>query len=114
MQGERKSGVLQKRVRIERVYPDNLATHFVTSFVAQHQPDHFVISFFELFMPPILGETAEERQRIVDEIDGVQAKCVARIVVTPDKMRELVSVLSDNLETYHKTMAELFEVQEEE
>jgi hypothetical protein len=97
--------VVRKQVKVDRYYPEELTTHFVSNFVSQHQPDHFIVSFFELFLPPVLGDTSEERQQVIDEIDSVKARCVARIVLTPDKMRELVSILSDNLANYDKLLA---------
>jgi hypothetical protein len=93
-----------RRVSLKRVYPDDLDSHFVSNVVVQHQPDHFIISFFEVWPPPILGKTAEERQEALDAIQEVEAKCVARLVVTPTRMRELIDTLSENWDTYQRAV----------
>lgn len=85
-----------KLVRLNWVFPPDLQTHFVMNMTVQSQPDHFILSFFEVTPPPIIGETEEEKQAFMDGISSVDAKCVARVVVTPDKMKEFVEVLSQN------------------
>lgn len=89
-----------KKVRIDRVYPDTLQSHFVSTVVVQHQPDAFILSFFEVWPPAVLGETAEEKQRALESIENVEAKCVARLVLTPGKMREVVGIMTENLKSY--------------
>src|SRR5258707_12171947 len=84
------------KVAIEYVFPDNIPSHFVSQVVAQFQEDHFILSFFELWPPAIIAETDEEKLAALKAIDRVQAKCVARIVITPTKMQELLGVLSTN------------------
>lgn len=109
MEDGQKTKVVEKRLRIERHYPEDLTTHFITHFVAQHQPDHFVLSLFEVWLPAILGETEEERLQIVEEIETVKAKCVSRLVLTPEKMREFIAVLQQNLDNYDKLMGAVSE-----
>jgi hypothetical protein len=93
-----------RQVPINHVYPDNLVTHFTTHVVAQFQQDHFILSFFEIFPPPLLGETDDEKLRALKALDHVDAKCVARIVVTPARMEDVIKILSENLAKY-KQMA---------
>jgi len=95
-----KKQVLFKEVKIERRYPDNLQTHFVSNIVVQHQPDFFTISFFEVWLPPIIGNSTEEKKHILESFDHVEAKCVSRIVVTPEKMREFAKAINENLINY--------------
>ncbi|MEK6409344.1 MAG: DUF3467 domain-containing protein [Acidobacteriota bacterium] len=87
-----------KLVRINRIFPDDLPSHFVSHVVVQHQPDHFILSFFEVWPPVIVEETEEARRRAAEQIESVDAKCVARLVVTPSRMEEIVAVISENLE----------------
>ena len=93
-----------KPVRLERVYPDNLQSHFVSNVVVQHQPDAFILSFFEVWPPPIIGESNEEKQRAIDSIESIEARCVARLVVTPSKMKEFLAVMNENLANYQRLM----------
>lgn len=96
--------IVAKKIRIERTYPDDLQSHFVSNIVVQHQPDMFILSFFEVWPPPILGESDEEKRQVIDAIDHVEAKCVARLVLTPSKLREFLETMSENLHNYEHMM----------
>ncbi len=95
---------VSKELPIERVYPEDLHTHFVSNLLAQHQPDSFTLSFFEIWPPAITGDTPEEKQRQMDAIDFIEAKCVARVVLTPARMKEFVGIMSENLRNYENMM----------
>lgn len=101
-----KKEIETKQVKVERKYPESLQTHFVTNIVVQHQPDFFILSFFEVFPPPILGKTLEERQAALEALDRVDAVCVARLVVSPQKMKEFAKAINDNIAT-HEAMLKL-------
>lgn len=91
-----------KKIKLNFVYPDNLKSNFVSNVIVQHQKDFFTLSFFEVWVPPILGNTEDEKKAELEKIDQVEANCVARLVVTPDKMRDFVKALHNNLENYDK------------
>lgn len=91
-----------KEIRLDRVYPDDLQSHFVSNIVVQHQPDAFILSFFEVWPPAVLGESEEEKREILESLDAVEAKCVARLVVTPSRMREFVTLMTENLDNYER------------
>jgi hypothetical protein len=93
-----------KKIRLDRIYPNDLQSHFVSSIVVQHQPDAFILSFFEVWPPAVLGKSEEEKRKILESLDSVEARCVARLVVTPSKMGEFVAVMTENLENYERTM----------
>jgi len=99
-----KEKIVAKKVRIERIYPEDLQSHFVSNIVVQHQPDVFILSFFEVWPPAILGDTDEEKQHALEAVDQVEAKCVARLVLTPSKMREFVETTTENLQNYERLM----------
>ena len=109
MSANDKNEVLSKEIKIERIYPEDLQSHFVSNIVVQHQPDFFILSFFEIWPPAILGETEEEKQRAVEALDRIDSKCVARLVVTPAKMRTFVAVMSENLRIYERKLEEMAE-----
>ena len=92
--------VVKKKVKIAHTYPDTLQSHFVSNVVVQHELDHFVLSFFEIWPPAILGETDEERRGAIQAIETVEAKCVARLVLTPKKMRGLLHTLGESVAKY--------------
>ena len=105
----RDSKPLAKQVKLKYIYPEDLQTHFVSNIVVDHQPDRFVISFFEVFPPPVLAESDADRQRIVDSLDSIDAKCVARLVVTPQTMEQFVRVMSENFGNYRELMQRLMQ-----
>lgn len=98
-----------KHVPITRTYPTDLQTHFVVSIVVQHQADHFILSFFEIWPPPILGETEEEKAQQLEAVSSIEAKCVARLVVTPDKMGEFLDVMNENYTNWQRKLTEAAE-----
>lgn len=98
---------IAQRVRIEYRFPENLSSHFASQIVAQFQQDHFIVSFFEVFPPPLLAETDQEKIAALKALDHVDAKCVARIIVTPAKMQELVQLLAENLANYQLAMKDV-------
>jgi len=98
-------GASVKQVPLKRTYPADLRTHFVANVVIQHQPDHFILSFFEVLPPPILGATELEKQAVFEQIDSVEARCVARIVVTPNRMKAIIRALSENYADYERLVA---------
>ena len=93
-----------KQLRIERNFPENLQSHYVSNIVVQHEPDIFIISFFELWPPVIIADSKEEKQRALGALDHVDAKCVARLVVTPAKMKEFIAAMQENYQNYEQLL----------
>jgi hypothetical protein len=90
------------QIKLEYKYPEDLQTLFVTSMVVQHQPDFFTLSFFEAFPPPFINKSPEEQRTAIERLDHIDAKCVARIVVTPEKLVEFSKAINENLSNYQK------------
>lgn len=107
-----KPHLVKKDIKLERIYPDNLQSHFVSNIVVQHEPDIFILSFFEVWPPAILGANEEEKQKELEKIKRVESKCVARLVVTPKKMVEFVKAMTENLKNY-ETMIQTKELFDE-
>lgn len=94
-----------KRLSINWVYPPDITTRFANNFVVQNDSEQFFLSFFDIWMPMIIGETDEEKQSHLNAMEKVDAKCVARIVMSPEKMRELVEVMILNLQNYEQKLS---------
>ncbi len=86
----------------------------MSNIVVQHQPDIFILSFFEVWSPTILGDTNEEKEKALEAVDRVEAKCVARLVLTPSKMKEFVETMAENLQNYNDMMQMQLDLDEEE
>lgn len=82
-------------VPLEWFVPDGVPTHYVTNVVVQNTTGEFVVSFFEALAPIILGnpdEVAAQRKLI----KTVRARCVARVVLTPNRMESMINALVQN------------------
>jgi len=86
-------------VPLEFCVPDNLASHYATNFVVQHTENEFLLSFFEAEVPILLG-TPEENLAKLKSIGSVKARCVARIIVSPNRMAELLRIMRENYDRY--------------
>ncbi len=84
--------------------PASIETRYVTNFVAQHTDQEFIIGFYEARPPMLLGSPEENRAEL-EELGAVSAQCVARIVLTPARMVELIQVLSTNYDSFSANQA---------
>lgn len=107
MTDDNKPETRAQSIRVNFVFPNDLQSHFVSNAIVQHQPEYFTLSFFEAWPPPILAPTEEEQRAAFKALASVEALCVARFVITPSKMREIVAVLKDNLEKYDQLIEAL-------
>jgi hypothetical protein len=98
MADETKTG---KMLPVEWHIPDDLVPRYATNMVVQHSKYEFKLSFFDIQNPVILG-SVEERQKAMERLQGVRAKCVGQIVVNPARMKEWISVLQANFNIYEQ------------
>jgi hypothetical protein len=78
---------------------DDAVAQYATNLVIQHTEHEFVLSFYQVHSPIILGDSAE-RQRQLEQIDSVPATCVGRIVIAPKRMKAFLSVLQENYDGF--------------
>jgi hypothetical protein len=84
-----------KQVPSRFVVPASLSTQRVTRFVLQQQgADEFVLSFFEVRLPIIIGDK-EERELQISAIDHVDEVCVGRFVLPAGRLVEMANLLVD-------------------
>lgn len=100
---------LGKKLKIKRHFPEDLKTYFVSNIAIQHDPTAFFISFFEILPPLVVGDTEEETKRMLTSLDHVDATCVSRIILTPDKMREFLAAMRENYQKYEDLLKKLSE-----
>jgi len=86
---------------IKWIVPDDLVSQYATNLVIQHTAHEFSISFFELRRPVILG-SPEEQRALVERIDSIPAICVARIIVSPERMEQFINAMQENLQRYRE------------
>jgi hypothetical protein len=89
---------------IEYVVGDALPSQYVTELVVQHNQENFILSFFEI-RPPILLGSADTRKAALENLDHIEAHCHARLVIPAGKMADFVRVMQENYERWAEHMA---------
>lgn len=87
------------QVPIEWHISEDLDSNYATNLVIQHSEHEFFIDFFEMRHPLILGNPDQVREQ-QEKLESVRAECVARIIVSPDRMQEFVDAIQANLNKY--------------
>jgi hypothetical protein len=100
----KKTPVARVQIPLKWVIPEDVVARVATNMVAQHSNHEFIISFFEAY-PPILLGGPEGAAKTLEATKYVEARCVARVVVAPERMAEFLKVLSENLANFHKARA---------
>ena len=98
MTDKKKPEVKQKIIRLVWGSPDELPTVFANQLQVSHGGGPEFHIFFGHATPPLTYGLEE-----AEIPDKLKIKPVAKIVVTPDMMRAIVRVLSENLENFDKT-----------
>lgn len=94
-----------KEFILEWNIPDDIVARYATNMIVQRSEHEFIISFFEV-KPPLLLGSPEEINEKLSKIKSVQANCVAQIIVAADKMSSFVEALQKNLEKSGKRRVE--------
>lgn len=89
---------MARAVPIKYVIGSDVATKYVNNVVIHYSPDgDFYLSFFEIVPPIIMADTEEEKQKQLQEIPAVDARCVGRISLTKERVRSLIGALVQQL-----------------
>lgn len=86
--------------------PKDLRTGYATNLVVQHTEHEFILSFYEVYPPILLGSKDDIANR-VEELDTVRAECVGRMVVSAERMSEFIKVMQNNLTKYQDRQKEM-------
>ena len=86
--------LLERELPIEWYVPDSVVRRYATNMVVQHTDQEFIISFFDIKPPLIVGEPSQE---MLENLKSIRAECVAQIIVTAARMPKFVEALQTNL-----------------
>jgi hypothetical protein len=86
-----------KELLIEWHVPENLKSNYATNMVVQYTGEEFVISFFEVKPPIILG-SPEEIKSALPKLESVRAECLAQIIVSPKRMKKFIKAMQTHLD----------------
>jgi hypothetical protein len=106
--GQIRSQVPEKEVTIpiEWYTPDSIITRYASDILVQHSDHEFVISFWELHKPIVLGNEEEEIIKQLEGIKSVKKECVARVVVAPERMESFIKALQNNFAKFRSKQAQ--------
>lgn len=86
----------QIELPLEWNIPDHIVARYATNMVVQRAEHEFIITFFEV-KPPLLLGTPDEIIEQAKKLNVMRANCVAQIIVASDKMPSFVEALERNL-----------------
>ncbi len=89
----------QRSLEINWFVSENIHTHYANNVVIQHSRGEFVLSFFEI-LPPMLVGSPNEIQSQLSQMRTAHAECVARIVMTPENAANFCRALEQNLSNF--------------
>jgi hypothetical protein len=87
-----------KEVPLEWVVPEGLVSRYASNVVVQKIDSNFLISFFEVQPPLIIGD-ANEISLNLSRIEKVAAKCVAQVYMSNEQIKAFNDLLHRLLNT---------------
>jgi hypothetical protein len=84
----------EKEVTVRHILPGGMLSVYCDQLIIQNTFNEFTLSFFQLIQPVIIKPEDLEKAETVD------AQCVARIIVSPNKMGEFVDVINQNWQRF--------------
>jgi hypothetical protein len=89
-----------RRLRIDRVNPDNVRPVHANDILINHTEGEFFLTFSLIEPPSIIV------QEDIDKLQGVEAITMAKIVVTPEFAEKILTALTKNIEFYKARKAQ--------
>ncbi len=86
----------QLTIRIEGA--EEIPISYVNYVFVSHTTDEFFMTFAQIHPPYLLKPTKRE----LEQLTHVPAKVVARVALTPSKMKELIDTLGENYQNFLK------------
>ena len=77
------------------IFPEDLVSGYATNMLVQAGESELYVSFFEAPPPILLGPED------VKNLESVNAECIARIVISPDRLPKFIEVLQKQLDTFN-------------
>ena len=77
-------------------FPPGQRGQFANHMIIQFDNHEFHLSFFEI-QPPVLIGSEEDKRQVLESLDHIDAVCVARIVISKDRMPVFVKAISEHV-----------------
>lgn len=80
---------------------------YANQFLIQFQGEGaFVLGVGQSTLPPLVGERQDVAEQLAD-LTFVPVRTLARVALSPDKLRELIAALSANLHNWEQTQQQV-------
>ena len=83
-------------IPLEFEIPTDIPTLYATNITIQHTEHEYILSFYEIREPVLLG-SREENLETLKKLGSVKARCIARIAVAPGRMPLFIKAIQDNM-----------------
>lgn len=87
---------------IEREFPPGQGAIFANHFVVQHDGPEVYLMFFQTTPPLIITDSPAERKAQLEKLGTVKSQCVARMVMSVDRMPAVIKAMQETLEKHRK------------
>jgi hypothetical protein len=86
-----------KSIPLDWQIPDDLRAEFATNVIVQKGEHEVFLLFFQAQPPILIGDDREEQ---LEQIGSIKAKCVAKVIISPERLGDLIRVLSVTFDGY--------------
>jgi hypothetical protein len=77
---------------IRWMIPESITPQYATNFVVQRMQHEYLISFFQL-LPPLLIGDPEQVLEMLKQNSTLEAKCIFQVMIAEDRLSELTALL---------------------
>jgi len=88
---------------IKWVVSDTLKTDHATHLIVHQQGSEFTFFFFEEAVPLLMG-SSEEQIAAYEALEHIEAKCVAKVVMSAENATLAANILMESLNRYQATL----------
>ena len=93
--------------------PESIQTLHATNVVIQQRGTEFHLHFFEV-IPPIVVGTSQEQAQAYHQMEFVDGKCVARIVLSLENMQGFIQAINESMNNFQEQMRYLEQLSKEQ
>ena len=86
-------------LRINWHFPEGLQSRYANNVLVQASQTEFIISFFEMQLPILLGPPEENKAKL-KEMGSIQAEGVSKVIIPPRLVRGLIDALQTELDKF--------------
>ncbi len=79
--------------------PEDFPTPYASQMFAQAGEYDMILSFFQA-KPPLLTGTPQENKAKLEQLNGIRAECVSRVIVPADLVPRIIQALQTTWDAY--------------